>query len=93
MIRYLVDSGDCSVSVGAVISSNAMDLKTRDQRVWIDGDITVNGAAVKSINGLAEPAGTSHTVKSIIAVYAYPAAPGGTSAGHAGGKCYALDVD
>ena len=55
--------------------------------------MTVTNGAVVSVNGSPEPAGTKHTVKTINAIYAYPGSNDGHSAGHAGGKCYACEVE
>ncbi len=93
MLRYLLESGNYAIKAGDVVESNAQDLKVRNQKVWIDGTVVVNNGAVTSVNGSPEPAGTKHTVKAVNAIYAYPGSNGGHSAGHAGGKCYALDVD
>ena len=93
MLRYLLESGNYTIKAGDVVESNAQDLKVRNQRVWIDGSVTVTNGAVTSVNGSPEPAGTKHTVKVVNAIYAYPGSNGGHSAGHAGGKCYACEVE
>ena len=93
MLRYLLESGNYTIKAGDVVESSAQDLKVRNQRVWIDGSVTVTNGAVVSVNGTPEPAGTKHTIKTINAIYAYPGSNGGHSAGHAGGKCYVCDVE
>lgn len=93
MLRYLLESGNYTIKAGDVVESNAQDLKVRNQRVWVDGSVTVTNGAVVSVNGSPEPAGTKHTIKVINAIYTYSGAAGGRSAGHAGGKCYVCEVD
>ena len=87
MLRYLLESGNYTIKAGDVVESSAQDLKVRNQRVWVDGSVTVTNGAVVSVNGTPEPAGTKHTIKTINAIYAYSGHNGGQSAGHAGGKC------
>lgn len=93
MLRYLLESGNYTIKAGDVVESNAQDLKVRNQRVWVDGSVTVINGTVVSVNGSPEPAGTKRTIKTINAIYAYPGRNGGHSAGHAGGKCYVCEVD
>lgn len=93
MLRYLLESGNYTIKAGDVVESNAQDLKVRNQRVWVDGSVTVTNGAVTSVNGTPEPAGTKHTIKTVNAIYTYPGSNGGHSAGHAGGKCYVCDVE
>lgn len=93
MLRYLLETGNYTIKAGDVVESSAQDLKVRNQRVWVDGSVTVTNGAVVSVNGTPEPAGTKHTIKTINAIYAYPGCNGGHSSGHAGGKCYVCEVD